>query len=198
MEEHKRNCSLTYHWGTVQCQDFTGDQRGIAKSIRSRQHICLHCLTFKQSQVGRAAVFSRIRRFRSSFRNLSWVFFLNKPVKTHSWQPCCALYTSVRASVRHSQSFLRICRSHFRKDSHFKGFFLKPLYEVNTKGLPGACYRQYQGQTLICHASNNERAVAVLTAEQQNWVCSHWASIQNLFQGKWMLTFIALFQQERL
>lgn len=115
---------------------------GTVKGTRSRQHMCLRSLTFKQGQVGKAAACSRIRRFTSSLLNLSWVFFLNKPVKTHSWQSHCALYTRVRAFVRHSQSFPRICRSHFRKDLHFMGFFFKPPYEANTKGVPSACYRQ--------------------------------------------------------
>lgn len=114
---------------------------GIVKGTTSRQHICLRSLIFEQGQAGRAAAFSRIRRFKSSLLNPSWVFFLDKPVKTHSWQSHRALYTRARAFVRRSQSFLRICRSHFRKDPHFMGFF-KPPYEANTKGLPAACYRQ--------------------------------------------------------
>lgn len=120
----KRNHSPIYHRGTVRCQDVPGDHGGIVKGTTSRQHICLCSLTFEQGQVGRAAAFSRIRRFKSSLLNPSWVFFLDKPVKTHSWQSHPALYTRARAFVRRSQSFLRICRSHFRKDPHFMGFFL--------------------------------------------------------------------------
>lgn len=133
----KRNCSPVYHWGTVRCQDVIGGHwGGTMKGTRSRQHVRLPSLTFEQGQAGRAAVFSRIRRFRSSLFNPSRVFFLNKPAKTHSRWSHCALYTTVRAFVRHSQSFLRICRSHFRKDPHFVGFFFfKPPYEANTTGL---------------------------------------------------------------
>ena len=80
---------------------------------------CLQHLIFQRHQAGKAAVLSGIRRFGSPLLNLSRVIFLSKPGNTHSRQSHCALYTSVRALSGTHRAFLRICRSHFRKDPHF-------------------------------------------------------------------------------
>lgn len=145
---NRRNCLPIYHWGTLQCQDVIHSRA--MKGIRCRQNICLHSLILKQVQVGRAIMFS-IRRLRSSPLNPSWVFSLNKAVKTKRLESHCALYPRVRAFLKHSQSFLRICRSHFRRDPHFTGFFWTAVW----------------GQCKDSTKCINRRAVAILTAEHQ-------------------------------
>lgn len=104
------------------------------KGISCRQQVCLHSLIFKRCQAGRAAAFSRIRRFGSSLLNLSWVLFLNQTVSTHSWQSHCALCSQGRALSGTHKAFPRICGSHFRKHPHFMCCFfnlcMRPIQRV--------------------------------------------------------------------
>lgn len=150
---NRMNCLPIYHWGTLHCQNVIRDHSRTMKGMRCRQDICLHSLTLKQVQVGGGKGYSVFNKdIKSSPLNLSWVFSLNKPVKTKILKSHCALYPGVRAFLKHLQSFLRICSNHFRKDPHFTGFFFN------------CCMRPIQK----VYPVTTRRAVGILTAEHQD------------------------------